>query len=35
MRRFCGWLFRTKYYIKKGYDSIAGNNGDGYFLEIE
>lgn len=23
MRRFCGWLFRTKYYIKKGYDSIA------------
>ena len=31
MRRFCGWLFRTKYYIKKGYD----NNGDGYFLEIE
>lgn len=23
MHRFCGWLFRTKYYIKKGYDSIA------------
>ena len=21
--RFCGWLLRTKYYIKKGYDSIA------------
>ena len=23
MHRFCGWLLRTKYYIKKGYDSIA------------
>ena len=21
--RFCGWLLRTKYYIKKGSDSIA------------
>lgn len=38
MHRFCGWLLRTKYYIKKGYDSIAvssKHNGDGYFLKIE
>ena len=34
MHRFCGWLLRTKYYIKKGYDSIK-HNGDGYFLKIE
>lgn len=27
MHRFCGWLLRTKYYIKKGYDSIAGIMG--------
>ena len=37
MHRFCGWLLRTKYYIKKGYDSIAvrAHNGDGYFLKID
>ena len=23
MRRFCGWLFRTKYYIKKGYEIVG------------
>lgn len=32
MHRFCGWLLCTKYYIKKGYDSIAGDNGDGSVL---
>lgn len=28
MHRFCGWLLRTKYYIKKGYDSIAVSSNE-------
>lgn len=28
MHRFCGWLLRTKYYIKKGYDVSYGDGPD-------